>query len=162
MSNTFKKSETLTKSFKTIKAKKFILIDASNLVVGRLSSYIASTLRGKFNPQYTPHAEMGDFVVVINSDKIKFTSNKMKSKTYYRHTGYPGGIKTRTPQEYISRDQSDQIIIKAVEGMLPAGPLGRRMLENLRVYRDENHNHSAQNPKLIDFASFNQKNSVNN
>ena len=142
-------------SFKTYSAtpsdiqRDWLLIDAENQTVGRLASHIASILRGKHKPGFTPHMDLGDFVVVINADKVRFTGNKETEKEYFRHTGYPGGVKLSTPKEV--RQQKPTFIVKnAVKGMLPKGPLGRQMITKLKVYAGNEHPHEAQNPEKIE------------
>jgi len=142
-------------SFKTYSAtpsdiqRDWLLIDAENQTVGRLASNIASILRGKHKPGFTPHMDTGDFVVVINADKVRFSGNKETEKEYFRHTGYPGGVKLRTPQEV--RQKKPTFIVKnAVKGMLPKGPLGRQMIKKLKVYAGNEHPHEAQNPEKIE------------
>ncbi len=140
--------------------RKWILVDAENVVVGRLASFIALRLRGKHRPDYTPHVDCGDAVVVINAEKVKFTGRKLEQKTYYWHTGHPGGIKERTAGKILSGRFPERIVEKAVERMLPKeSPLARAQLGHLRVYRSAEHPHEAQNPETIDFKSFNAKNS---
>ena len=142
-------------SFKTYTAtpatitREWLLVDAENLVVGRLASKIASFLRGKHKPGYTPHMDTGDFVVVINADKVRFSGNKEIEKQYFRHTGYPGGVKLRTPRE-VREKKPTFIVENAVKGMLPKGPLGRQMIKKLKVYAGPEHPHQAQNPTLIE------------
>lgn len=138
--------------------KKWILIDAENLVVGRLASIIAMYLRGKTKPTYTPHMDDGDYVIVINAEKAALTGRKWEQKTYYRHTGYPGGIKQRKAFQIRDGRFPDRIIRKAVERMLPEGPLAKKQLSNLRVYVGPEHPHEAQSPVKIDIASRNRKN----
>ena len=139
-------------SFKTFSAKpsdinrEWHLVDAEHQIVGRLASKIATVLRGKHKPGYTPHMDTGDHVIVINADKIRFSGNKEEEKEYFRHTGYPGGAKFRTPKE-VRLKKPDFIIRNAVKGMLPKGPLGRQMLSKLKVYAGPAHPHEAQNPK---------------
>lgn len=125
--------------------KKWFIIDAQDLVVGRLATQVADLLRGKKNPKYTPHTDSGDFVVVINADKVKFTGNKWNAKKYYKHSGYIGGLKTRTAKEQLER-QPELIVMNAVKGMLPKTSLGRKQLTKLKVYTGESHPHEAQNP----------------
>ena len=137
----------------------WLLIDAENLVVGRLAAYISVVLRGKNKSQYTPHMDNGDFVVVTNIEKIKFTGNKFKNKKYYRHTGHPGGIKTSTP-EFLSNKKPEEILKLAVKRMLPGGPLAKKQLTKLKMYKGKSHPHESQNPKIIDFAKLNKKNYV--
>ena len=127
------------------------LVDASNKVLGRLASQIAKVLRGKHKPEYTPHADAGDFVVVINAAQIKVTGKKEKQKIYYRHTGYPGGIKQATFEEVKAKNPSC-IIERAVKGMLPKNPLGRDMLRKLKVYAGSEHPHEAQQPVIINLG----------
>ena len=139
--------------------KKWIVVDAENAVVGRLASFIANRLRGKHLPTYTPHVDCGDFVVVINADKVKFTGAKLTDKTYYWHTGYPGGIKERTADKILSGKFPERILQKAVERMLPKeSPLARKQLGHLKVYAGAEHPHAAQNPETIAFADMNAKN----
>ena len=142
-------------SFKTYSAtpsdiqRDWLLIDAENQTVGRLASNVASILRGKHKPGFTPHMDTGDFVIVINADKVRFSGNKETEKEYFRHTGYPGGVKLRTPQEV--RQKKPTFIVKnAVKGMLPKGPLGRQMIKKLKVYAGNEHPHEAQNPEKIE------------
>lgn len=138
--------------------KKWVLIDAENLVVGRLASVIAMHLRGKTKPTYTPHMDDGDYVIVINADKVAFTGRKWQKKSYFWHTGHPGGIKERKAFEIRDGRFPDRIIRKAVERMLPEGPLGKKQLSHLRVYAGDKHPHEAQSPTKIDVASLNRKN----
>ena len=129
--------------------KKWFVVDAQDMVVGRLASKIAHIIRGKHNPKYTPHTDSGDFVVVINAEKVKFTGNKLDNKTYNWHTGFVGGIKTRTAREQLER-RPDLILLDAVQGMLPKNTLGRAQLTKLKVYAGEKHPHEAQNPQKIE------------
>jgi len=138
--------------------KKWILIDAENMVVGRLAAVIATRLRGKHLPTFTPHMDCGDNVVVINADKVKFTGKKMGDKKYYRHTGYPGGIKETTPEKIIEGKFPERVVEMAVKRMLPRGPLGRQQLTNLKVYAGTEHPHEAQSPETLDVAAMNSKN----
>jgi large subunit ribosomal protein L13 len=138
--------------------KKWVLIDAENLVVGRLATLIATRLRGKHKPTFTPHVDMGDNVIVINAEKVAFTGQKLDQKTYYRHSGYPGGIKEQTARKIIDGRFPERIVEKAVERMLPRGPLGRRQLKNLRVYAGAEHPHAAQQPETLDVANRSRKN----
>lgn len=140
--------------------KKWLLIDAEGLVVGRLASIIANRLRGKHKAIYTPHVDCGDNVIVINAGKVRFTGNKLKDKTYYRHTGYPGGIKAVTAGKILDGRFPERVLEKAVERMVPRGPLGRAQMRNLRVYAGAEHPHVAQNPQVVDVASMNRKNKV--
>ena len=141
--------------------KKWVLIDAEGLVVGRLASLVAKRLRGKHKPTYTPHVDDGDNVVIINADKAVLTGNKYTDKKYYWHTGYPGGIKERTARQIFEGRFPERILEKAVERMIPRGPLGRRQMKNLRVYAGSNHPHEAQQPVKLDIASLNAKNARN-
>jgi len=137
----------------------WLLIDAENAIVGRLAAYISVVLRGKNKSQYTPHIDNGDFVIVTNIEKIKFTGKKFNNKKYYRHTGYPGGIKINTP--YTLSDRKPEEILKlAVKRMLPRGPLAKKQLSKLKIYRGTTHPHVVQNPKIIDFAKINSKNKI--
>ena len=141
-------------SYKTISAnastvtKEWVVIDAADEVLGRLASQIAKILRGKNKPSYTPHVDCGDYVIVINAEKVKLTGNKMTDKVYTRHTGYPGGQRFATPADYLAKKPTF-IIEKAVKGMLPKNRLGDKLLTNLKVYAGEEHPHVAQNPKTI-------------
>ena len=138
--------------------KKWIMIDAEGLVVGRLAALIAIRLRGKHKPSYTPHMDCGDNVIVVNADKVRFTGNKRDQKTYYWHTGYPGGIKSRTADKLLDGKFPERVLMKAVQRMMPGGPLTRRQLSNLKVYAGQEHPHEAQKPELLDVASLNKKN----
>ncbi|MCH8036003.1 MAG: 50S ribosomal protein L13 [Proteobacteria bacterium] len=138
--------------------KKWLLVDAEGVVLGRLASQIALILRGKHKPSYTPHMDCGDNVVVVNAGKIHLTGKKMSDKIYYRHTGYPGGIKSRTAGEILAGKYPERVVQKAIERMIPHGPLGRRQLKNLRVYAGPEHPHEAQNPEVLDIAGKNPKN----
>jgi len=138
--------------------KKWIVIDAEGLVVGRLASVIAMRLRGKHKPTYTPHLDCGDNVIVINADKVIFTGRKRDNKVYYHHTGYPGGIKERTAKFILDGRFPERVVEKAVQRMVPRGPLGRKQMLNLRVYKGTVHPHEAQQPEVLDVASMNAKN----
>ena len=138
--------------------KKWLLIDAKGLVVGRLATIIAMRLRGKHKPTFTPHADDGDHVVVINADQVVFTGGKLDKKVYYHHTGYPGGIKERSAKFILEGRFPERIVEKAVERMLPRGPLGRKQFGNLRVYKGSEHPHAAQQPIPLDVAAMNSKN----
>ena len=138
--------------------KHWVLIDAEGLVVGRLASLVAMRLRGKHRPNFTPHVDCGDNVIIVNAEKVAFTGQKLGQKKYYWHTGYPGGIKERTAAQLIEGRFPERVIEKAVERMLPRGPLGRRQLKNLKVYAGPEHPHEAQQPEKIDIASLNRKN----
>ena len=136
-------------------------IDAKNAVVGRLASIITKIIRGKNKNTFTPHMDHGDFVVVKNIDQIKFTGKKFQNKKYYRHTGYPGGIKETTPEKLYEKKPAESLKL-AVKRMLPSGALGKKQLTKLKIYVGENHPHTAQNPKIIDLKKLNNKNLVNN
>lgn len=138
--------------------KQWVVIDAAGLVVGRLASIIALHLRGKHKPTFTPHMDCGDNVIVVNAEKVVFTGRKRQQKTYYWHTGYPGGIKERTAAKVLDGRFPERVVKKAVERMLPRGPLGRQQLSNLRVYAGPKHPHEAQQPAALDIASRNPKN----
>jgi large subunit ribosomal protein L13 len=138
--------------------KKWVLIDATDLVVGRLASIIAMRLRGKHLPTFTPHMDMGDNVVVINASKVKLTGRKLDQQRFYWHTGYPGGIKDRTQRELLEGRFPERVLENAIRRMLPGGPLSRTQLKNLRVYAGAEHPHEAQQPKVLDVASLNPKN----
>ena len=138
--------------------KKWVLIDASGLVVGRLASLVAMRLRGKHKASYTPHVDCGDNVIVVNADKVVLTGRKRDQKVYYHHTGYPGGIKERSAKSILEGRFPERIVEKAVERMLPRGPLARRQLGNLRVYKGKEHPHEAQQPVSLDIGALNRKN----
>ena len=138
--------------------KKWIMIDGEGLVVGRLASIVAMRFRGKHKPSYTPHVDCGDNIIVINAEKVVLTGRKVEHKVYHQHTGYIGGIKERTAKSILAGALPERMVEKAVERMLPRGPLGRRQLGNLRVYRGDKHPHAAQNPEPIDIAAMNRKN----
>ena len=138
--------------------KKWVVIDAEGLVVGRLAAIIATRLRGKHKPTYTPHLDCGDNVIVVNAEKIVFTGNKMTDKLYHWHTGYIGGIKDTTPQKILSGRTPERVVEKAVKRMLPRGPLGKHQFANLRVYAGPEHPHAAQQPEALDVAAMNPKN----
>ena len=138
--------------------KKWILIDAEGVVLGRLATIVANILRGKNKPTFTPHMDMGDNVIVINADKVVLTGRKREQKVYYHHTGYPGGIKERTAKFILDGRFPERVLEKAVERMLPRGPLGRKQLGNLRVYKGAEHPHAAQSPVVVDIAAMNSKN----
>lgn len=138
--------------------KKWILIDAENVVLGRLAVIVTNLLRGKGKPTYTPHIDCGDHVVVVNADKVRLTGNKRADKVYYRHTGYPGGIKSRTAGQILESAHPERVVLKAVQRMLPKGPLGRQQLTNLRAYAGPDHPHEAQQPEALDVAALNPKN----
>lgn len=128
--------------------KKWYLVDADNLVLGRLSSRVASVLRGKNKPMYTPHVDTGDFVIIVNADKIRLTGNKLQNKVYIHHSGYPGGIKTKSAKD-LMKSMPEEIIISAIKGMLPKNKLGRLQLKKLKVYKGADHPHKAQKPEML-------------
>ena len=136
-------------------------IDAKNAVVGRLATIISKIIRGKNKNTFTPHMDHGDFVVVKNIEQIKFTGKKFQNKKYYKHTGYPGGIKETTPEKIHKKKPAESLKL-AVQRMLPGGALGKKQLTKLKIYSGENHPHSAQNPKIIDLAKLNSKNLIRN
>jgi large subunit ribosomal protein L13 len=138
--------------------KGWVVIDADGLVVGRLAALIATRLKGKHKAIYTPHVDCGDNVVVVNAEKVVFTGNKYEDKVYYRHTGYPGGIKETSPRRIIEGKFPERVIEKAVERMLKRGPLQRQLMHNLRVYKGKEHPHAAQTPVPLDVAKLNRKN----
>jgi len=138
--------------------KNWLLVDAQDMVLGRMAAEIAKILRGKHRPEFTPHVDCGDNVIVINAEKVHLTGNKRDDKTYYWHTGYPGGIKSRTAGQTLDGKQPENVVIKAVQRMLPKNILGRRQLTNLRVYAGSEHPHEAQNPEVLDIAAMNPKN----
>jgi large subunit ribosomal protein L13 len=138
--------------------KKWVMIDAQGLIVGRLASIIAMRLRGKHKPSYTPHVDCGDNVIVVNAEKVVLTGRKVQKKIYYHHTGYVGGIKERSAKSILEGRFPERIVEKAVERMLPRGPLGRVQLGNLRVYKGPEHPHAAQTPEPLDVGAMNRKN----
>jgi large subunit ribosomal protein L13 len=138
--------------------KKWVLIDATDLVLGRLASLIAMRLRGKHRPNYTPHVDCGDNVVVINAEKVVLTGRKLDQKVYRHHTGFPGGIKERKAKFLLEGKFPERVLEKAVERMLDEGPLARKQFGNLRVYKGSAHPHEAQKPETLDIASMNRKN----
>ena len=138
--------------------KSWVLIDASGLVVGRLAALIATRLRGKHKASYTPHMDDGDNIIVINAGDVVLSGNKRADKTYFWHTGYPGGIKSRTAEKILDGKHPERVLHKAVERMLPRGPLARKQLKNLKVYAGSEHPHEAQSPVVLDVAALNSKN----
>ena len=141
--------------------KNWVLIDAEGLVVGRLAAIIAMRLRGKHLPTYTPHVDCGDYVVVVNAEKVVFTGKKTEDKVYHWHTGHPGGIKQRTPAQILGGRFPERVIMKAVERMLPKeSPLARRQLTHLKVYKGPDHPHTANKPEMLDVKALNRKNSI--
>lgn len=138
--------------------KKWILIDAEGVVLGRLASIVAMRLRGKHKPSYTPHMDMGDNVIVINADKVQLTGRKRTDKVYYRHTGYPGGLKSTTAEKILEGKFPGRVLEKAVQRMLPGNKLSRTQMTNLRIYAGTEHPHIAQDPAVLDVKSMNPKN----
>jgi large subunit ribosomal protein L13 len=138
--------------------KKWVLIDAKGLVVGRLAALIATRLRGKHKPSFTPHMDCGDNVIVINAKEVRLTGNKRTDKIYYWHTGYPGGIKERTADKILDGKHPTRILEKAVQRMLPGGPLSRQQMKNLKIYAGPEHPHEAQQPETLDIGALNAKN----
>ncbi|MEN8230545.1 MAG: 50S ribosomal protein L13 [Bacteroidota bacterium] len=148
-----------TLSYKTVSAnketvqKEWFIVDAKDEILGRLASKIAMVLRGKHKPSFTPHVDCGDNVIVINAEKIKLTGNKMTKKQYVRHTGYPGGQRTQTPEDLLAK-KPEAVLEKAVKGMLPKSRLGNAIFHNLHVFVGENHTHAAQQPKKLDLNTI--------
>ena len=138
--------------------KHWTLIDADGVVLGRLAVIIADHLRGKHKPTYTPHMDCGDYIIVVNAEKVRLTGNKRQDSIFYWHTGYPGGIKGRSKGQILDGKNPERVIEKAVERMVPRGPLGRRIMGHLRVYAGPAHPHEAQQPELLDVAALNPKN----
>ncbi len=136
----------------------WFVVDAEDVVLGRLAAKVANILRGKHKPMYTPHIDCGDHVIVINADKVKMTGKKQSDKVYYWHTGHPGGIKDRTVDEILQGKHPERVIEKAIQRMVPKGPLGRAQLEKLRVYASDTHPHEAQQPQSLDIGAMNPKN----
>ena len=153
----------MTKFLKKSEIKSsWVEIDAKDAVVGRLATIITKILRGKNKNTFSPHVDHGDFVVVKNVEKIKFTGSKFQNKKYYKHTGYPGGIKEITPQKLSEKNKPEEILKLAVKRMLPGGVLAKNQLKKLKIYVGEDHPHSAQNPQLIDLVKMNTKNTIRN
>ena len=138
--------------------KKWVVVDADGVVLGRLASIVANRLRGKHKTTFTPHIDCGDNIIVINAEKVKLTGKKKQNKVYYRHTGHPGGIKERVAGQVLEGAHPERVIVKAVERMITRGPLGRQQMSNLRVYAGAEHPHAAQNPETLDVAAMNPKN----
>jgi len=136
------------------------LVNAKDLVVGRLAAYISVVLRGKNKPQYNPNQDNGDFVIVTNIEKLKFTGKKFENKKYYKHTGYPGGIKSINPKNLTEKNKSQDILKFAVKRMLPGGPLAKKQLSKLKIYYGDKHPHETQNPVEINFSEINKKNHI--
>ena len=138
--------------------KKWFVVDADGLVLGRMASVVAMRLRGKHKPSYTPHTDCGDNIIVVNAEKVRLTGRKREDKVYYRHTGYPGGIKSRTAGGILGSKYPERVVLKAVERMIPRTPLGRQQTANLRVYAGPDHPHTAQEPEALDVGAMNTKN----
>lgn len=148
-----------TASLKPADVKKdWVLIDAEGLVLGRLAAIIAGRLRGKHKPQFTPHVDAGDNIIVVNADKVKLTGKKAEQSVFYYHTGYPGGIKGRTQGQRLAGDHPERVLEKAVERMITRGPLQRRQMKNLHIYAGPDHPHAGQQPKSLDVGAMNRKN----
>lgn len=153
--------QTQTRSLKPAEVQKaWVVVDAEGLVLGRLATIIAMRLRGKHKPQFTPHVDCGDHVIVVNAKKVKVTGQKAEQSIFYWHTGYPGGIKQRTVRERLDGRYPERVIEKAVERMITRGPLGRRQMKNLHVYAGPEHPHAGQQPAALDVAGMNRKNKV--
>ena len=140
--------------------KDWYIINAQNAVVGRLAAYISKVLRGKNKAQFNPHIDNGDFVIVTNVEKLKFTGKKFLNKKYYKHTGHPGGIKESTPSSLTNKNKTEDILKLAVKRMLPGGPLAKKQLTKLKIYNGEKHPHDIQKPKIIEFEKLNKRNIV--
>ena len=140
--------------------KNWYIINAQNAVVGRLASYISKVLRGKNKPTFNPHIDNGDYVVVTNIDKIKFTGKKFFNKKYFKHTGHPGGIKESTPLNLKEKNKIEDVLKLAVKRMLPGGPLGKKQLTKLKIYNGDVHPHEVQKPKIVDFGKLNKRNII--
>jgi len=138
--------------------RKWCIVDATGLVLGRMASIISMRLRGKHKPTYTPHMDCGDHVIVINAEKIQLTGRKRTDKVYHRHTGYPGGIKSQSAGQILEGAHPERIVIKAIERMVSRNPLGSQQMRKLHVYSGANHPHEAQKPEVLDIASMNSKN----
>ena len=138
--------------------KKWVLIDAEGVVLGRLATQVANILRGKHKPSYTPHVDCGDNVIIINAEKVQLTGRKLDDKLFYWHTGHPGGIKQRSMRQILEGEHPERVIEKAIERMVPRGPLGRRQMKNLKIYAGASHPHEAQQPVALDLAARNPKN----
>ena len=153
----------MTKFLKKSEIKSnWVVIDAKNAVVGRLATVITKILRGKNKNTFSPHVDHGDFVVVKNVEKIRFTGSKFQNKKYYKHTGYPGGIKEITPQKLSEKNKPEEILKLAVKRMLPGGVLSKNQLKKLKIYSGEEHPHAAQNPQILDLTKMNSKNTIRN
>ena len=152
----------LTKATRSVKPaeveKNWHIVDADGLIVGRLAAIVANILRGKHKPSFTPHVDCGDHVIIINADKVKFTGKKMNDKVYYKHTGWAGGIKETTPAKVLEGRFPERVLEKAVQRMIPRGPLGRAQMKALHLYAGTEHPHEGQKPETLDVASMNRKN----
>ena len=140
--------------------KDWYIINAENVAVGRLAAYISMVLRGKNKATFNPHIDNGDFVVVTNIDKVKFTGKKFREKKYFKHTGHPGGIKEFSPSRLKEKNKTEEILKMAVKRMLPGGPLAKKQLTKLKIYNGEKHPHEIQKPKVVEFHKLNSKNTV--
>ena len=140
--------------------KKWHLVDADGLIVGRLATIVANILRGKHKASYTPHVDCGDHVIIVNAGKVRFTGNKLKDKIYYKHTGFPGGIKETTAGKVLEGRFPERVLEKAIERMIPRGPLGRDQMRALHLYNGTDHPHGGQNPKNLDVGAMSRKNKV--
>ncbi len=138
--------------------RKWYVIDADGVVLGRLASVIATRLRGKHRPIFTPHVDCGDNIIVVNAEKVRLTGRKREEKVFYWHTGHPGGIKKRTVAQILDGKHPERVVMKAVERMVPRSPLGRQVMRKLRVYTGADHPHESQQPELLDVAAMNPKN----
>ncbi|HUF55970.1 MAG TPA: 50S ribosomal protein L13 [Thermohalobaculum sp.] len=138
--------------------KKWLIVDAEGVVLGRLAAVVATRLRGKHKASFTPHMDMGDNVIVVNAEKVQITGSKLTQKRYYRHTGYPGGLRSLTAEQVLQSKFPERMIQKAIERMMPGGPLSRKQLGNLRVYKGAEHPHEAQQPETLDVRAMNKKN----
>lgn len=138
--------------------KAWIIIDADGIVLGRLATVVAARLRGKHKPQFTPHMDTGDNVIIVNAEKVQLTGKKRTAKTYYRHTGYPGGIRSTTADKMLDGKHPERVVLKAVQRMLPGNRLSRKLMTNLRVYAGPDHPHEAQKPETVNVAAMNSKN----
>ena len=138
--------------------KAWIIIDADGIVLGRLATVVAARLRGKHQPQFTPHMDTGDNVIIVNAEKVQLTGRKRTAKTYYRHTGYPGGIRSTTADKMLDGKHPERVVLKAVQRMLPGNRLSRKLMTNLRVYAGPDHPHEAQKPETVNVAAMNSKN----
>ena len=138
--------------------KDWVLIDAEGVVLGRLAAIVATRLRGKHKPRYTPHIDCGDNVIIVNAEKVRLTGNKRRDRVHYRHTGWPGGIRQRTAGQILDGKHPERLVMQAVRRMVPKGPLGRAQLGKLKVYAGPEHPHEAQSPQVLDVAAMNPKN----